>query len=131
MDNPKTQPSRPYFLPVDIELEALPAPVRAAMTAIVQPSYEELVVGSKSSLERSAGVTLTFLLTLEILDQFQLGANLNLTGLLGAGADEKREKLMRQHLRLVGAKQKAANFLMRIRILRAKRGPHYLGPPDA
>lgn len=97
----------------------------------MEPSYEELVIGAESALERSAGVTLVFLLTLEIFEQFEIGHSLNVTGLPDDAAAGTREKLMRQHLRVVGAKQKAANFLMRIRIIRAKRGPHYFGPPDA
>ena len=67
------QPVRPYFIPPGINFEALPEPVRVALQAVVEPAYRELVLGVEGPLERSAGLTLAFLLSLEVLDQFQLG----------------------------------------------------------
>lgn len=130
MEKPERPLNRPYFVPAEIEFDTLPLPVQAAFATLVQPSYDELVVSAKTALERSAGVTLVFLLTLEILDQFELGHGLNLSGSPDDAAAAQREKVMQGHLRLITAKQKVANFVMKIRTIRAKRGPHYFGPLD-
>lgn len=120
MDEQALAPVRPYFVPEDVDFDSLPTAVKAAFETIVAPSYAELVLAAKTALERSAGATLTFLLSLEVLEHFELGRNLNMTGQPTEQAAADREKMMLAHLRLVSTKQQAANFLMRLRSLRAK-----------
>jgi hypothetical protein len=110
---------RPYYVPAQIDFDALPEPVRVAFQAVIEPSFRELVVEVEGSLARSAGITLTFLLSLEVLDQFQLGQQLNYTADPTADGGE-RDRLIGRYLRLVGAKQQAERFLLRIHDLRAR-----------
>jgi hypothetical protein len=117
---PSAPPARPYWVPPEIPFETLPESVQLAFEAIIQPTYHELVLGAADSLERSAGVTLTFLLALEILDQFELGHLLNFSAGSGSSGAAERDKLIARHLRVVGAKQHAAAFLSRIREMRAR-----------
>ncbi len=63
---------RPYFIPESVDYEAMPEAVRKALINIVGPAYQDLVEHALTSFERAAGVTLVFLLTLEVLDQFAL-----------------------------------------------------------
>ena len=93
-----------------------------------KPSYNRLfslattnlVLEADSPLEKSAGISLTFLLTLEILDQFAFAPQLNLRAPTEAEASEVRERAMARHLRLITAKQKVSSFLLRLRELRSK-----------
>ncbi len=114
------QPVRPYFFPPGINFEALPEPVRVALQAVVEPTYRDLVLGVEGPLERSAGITLTFLLSVEVLDQFQLGQQLNFTADPTAVGSAERDRLIGRYLKLVGAKQHAERFLLRIHDLRAR-----------
>lgn len=112
--------SRPYFLPPDLDLETLPAGVRAALEAIVQPAYEELVVQAPTALDRSAGMSLVFLQVQELIEQFERGRQMTL-GLQGRDSGgESRDEDLQRYLRVIGAKDRAANFILRVRQFRAK-----------
>jgi hypothetical protein len=111
---------RPYFLPPGVDLDSLPDAVRLAFDAIIQPSYEELVLAAGTSLERTAGVSLLFLLCLEVLQQFELAHQLNFLGAPANDDQADRDRAIAKHLKLVGAKQQAANFLARLHTLRNK-----------
>lgn len=120
MDGPFAQPlPRPYYIPASIDYDSLPAAVRQSFAAVVQPTYEELVLGAATPLARSAGVSLGFLLCVEILEQFELGRLLNYTGAAAEADAADRDRLIARHLRLVGAKQHCASFLLRLETLRA------------
>lgn len=113
---------RPYFIPASVDFSALPAEVQMALTEIVAPTYERLVLHADSTLERSAGVTLTFLLTLELVEQFQLGRQLDLAGTSKHVDSDERDKIIARHLRLIDSKHKQADFLVRLQTGRAKFG---------
>ena len=118
-----TAPStRPFFVPAGIDFESLSDPVKIAFTALVEPTYQELVMGATSALERSAGTTLTFLLALEVIDQVTLGRSMEVAATPNDAATSAREKTMAGFLRLIGAKQRVENFLLRLSVLRAKNG---------
>ena len=112
---------RPYFLPESVAFEELPESVRVAMVAIVVPTYEELVLGASTALERSAGVTLTFLLALEVVDQVEIAQTIQPDSGVDDAAAAIRDKTINRHLRLINAKQQAANFVMRLRVARATK----------
>ncbi|MCP6757072.1 hypothetical protein NL533_36140, partial [Klebsiella pneumoniae] len=77
---------------------ALPKDVQLALVEIVGPTYDRFVVHAGNALERAAGVTLTFLMTLEILDQFHIGAECDL-GQTGKYIDpDERAKQIARHL---------------------------------
>ena len=62
--------SRPYWLPEDTEFAALPRPLQVAITEILYPAYEQLVLGAADPLERATAATFVHLLWLELLQQF-------------------------------------------------------------
>jgi hypothetical protein len=117
---PAAEPARPYYLPETIDFHALPEAVKLALEVIIEPAYKELVPGAPTTLERSAGVSLSFLLAMEVLDQFELGHQLNLSGAPPGGDASERQLLIARHLRVVGAKQQAARFLLRLQEMRTK-----------
>jgi hypothetical protein len=119
-NKPGGERTRPYYLPETVDFHTLPEAVQLALEAIVEPAYEELVLGAASALERSAGVSVTFLLAMEVLDQIEFGHQLNLSGAPRDGDPSERQLLIARHLRVVGAKQQAARFLLRIQEMRAK-----------
>ncbi len=126
---PETQPrSRPYFIPEDFDFHALPEAVKLAFIDIVQPSYEELVLGAATTLERSAGVSLVFLLSLELLDQFEIGRQMNLTAAANTNSTDRNEQIAR-YLRVVSAKQAAGNFIFRLQSLRTRSNSSPAFPP--
>lgn len=120
----KSQSSRPYFVPKGVNFEVLPEEVQVAITAVVNPAYRELVLEAGDALQRSAGVTTVHLLWLEILDQVELAKNLPSSP--NSETAEEHGKRIDRHLRIVGAKSKASQFLLRLRefqrnVLSAKR----------
>jgi len=123
---------RPYWAPQGLNFSKLPAAARLALESIVAPTYSELVLGAADALERSAGITLAFLLALEVVEQFELGE----TMVPGASADPSgaadRDRQIGRLLRIVSAKQNATKFLTRLREIRAQRelalGPLGLDP---
>ena len=123
-DTRDSAPIRPYFMPRTIDFDSLPEDVKTALSAIVQPAYDELVLGAVTALERSAGATITFLLALEVLDHFQIGHTMNLSGMPCDEQDAaRREKDLNRYLRVVTSKQKAAGFLLRLQQLRRTIDP--------
>ena len=107
---------RPYWMPGDADFEKLPDGVKAAMEGIIGPGYRELVMGAPNALERLAGMSLVHLVHIEVLDQVDLGRN------LAAAEPTDREKRMAGHVRLVGAKLRAASFVHRLRQARGRMG---------
>lgn len=117
---------RPYFVPDELDWEALPRAVQVAVDELVQPAYVELVLQASTELERAAGATFVHLLFLELLEQFDLGREV--ARCVAGRADDTegvspREEELRRHLRLVSQKEKAGKFLMRIHEFRLKH-PH-------
>ncbi len=103
----KTQPGRrPRWTPPGVDLASLPKEVRAAVAEIVDPLYEQLVVGVSDALEKSTGLTVVHLVWQEILDQQQLGRGYQDDPLLGSLGN--REEILVRHLQLVDAKVKAS-----------------------
>jgi hypothetical protein len=122
---------RPYFVPASVDYAALPEPVQLAFSAIIQPTYDELVLGAASALARSAGVSLCFLLAIEVLDQFEIGEQLSFLGISHDADRDQRDRTIARHLRLVGAKQHAASFLLRLETLRDRQDPVQWSFPEA
>ena len=118
----ESKPStRPYFVPTSVNYESLPVAVKAALQAVVEPTYQELVLGA-DPLERSAGISLVFLLCLEVLEHFEIATVMEFSDRYNERKAEDREKMVARHLRLLGAKQQTSNFMMRLRMFRATHG---------
>lgn len=109
----RNRKSRPYFIPPGISLSEIPKEMQDGLFEIVQPCYDELVLGAATALERQAGASLTFMLFLEVLEQYDLGRladNFRHSG----GIGDNRDKQIDRYLRLVKSKQHVANFLFRL-----------------
>jgi hypothetical protein len=119
-------PPRPFFIPGGVDFEKLPEELRAAIRGVIDPAYRRLVQGARDGLEKSLGVTAVHLLWLEVLDQFELAAGLD--GKLHPAASEERCQLIDRHIRVIGAKTKASQFLLRLHEFRRKWGVGF-GPP--
>lgn len=104
---------KPYWVPVGVRLDDMPAELRAAIAAVINPVYMDVVLSSKDGLEKSTGVTVCHLLWLEVLSQFELGRLVAVTD--SESSDEEREEAIAKHLRLAHAKLKASGLLLRLR----------------
>ena len=129
-DTEPARSTRPYFVPEGIDFDSLPEPVKLALQTVVQPAYDELVVAAPNALERSVGASVVFLLTEEVLGQFELGRQMDFTQTAGATDRTEREKALAHYLQLVGAKNSATNALLRLR--RFPSFPRFtpMGPPN-
>ena len=112
---------RPFWVPDGVSLDSLAEELKIAIAGVINPAYHELVVSASSGLEQSTGLTIVHLLWLEVLDQIELGKG------VAQNSDEPdtskhRETMIARHLRLVGAKNKTSNFLLRLHEFRQKWG---------
>lgn len=111
---PDPEPDRPFWIPDGVDFETLPAELQTAITALINPAYNQLVVSASPGLEQSTGLTIVQLLWLEILEQIEIGA-----GAGNAIADEaghaEREAMIGRLLRVSGAKIRASSLLLRLR----------------
>ena len=114
-------PPRPFFIPAGVPFDTLPQDLQAAITAVVNPTYQKLVLEARDGLEKSSGLTVAYLVWLEILDQVNLAESV--LNVPTPEASAERDKQITRLLRVVGAKSKASNFLLRIKEFRRKWGP--------
>lgn len=112
-----TTSSRPYFIPEGTDIDALPESVRLAFRTIVEPAYQDLVLGAPNPLERAQGATFVFLLAEEVLSHFEIGRQMNLAQTQVAEDHERRERELSRMLRVIGAKNSAFHALLRLRKL--------------
>jgi hypothetical protein len=111
----------PYWIPNEVDLGRFPAELRAAIAEVINPAYHELVERARDGLQKSAGLTVLWLMWLEILDHIQLGHSLGSSASMPETSKE-REQLITRHLRLVGSKVKASSFLLRLHEFEQKHG---------
>lgn len=114
--------AKPYFIPAGIEWASFPEEVKAAILAIVNPTYEELVLKATDGLERSTGMSVTYLLWLEVLTQLELTTKLSKPDSTFQMTRDQHEQIGR-HLRLVNAKVKASSFIQRVKEFRSRHRP--------
>ena len=113
------EPGRPLWMPDGEDLELLPPEVRQAAAEIVQPAYDELVLQAGTGMERSLGALVVHLLWLEILDQFDIKKEYD-TYVLKLGLPGNRKHAIDQYLKLLDAKLRVGNFMIRLRELRLR-----------
>ena len=109
----KPDDARPYWVPAGVRLDDMPAELQAAIAAVINPVYEDVVLSSNDGLARSTGVTVCHLLWLEVLSQFELGRLVSVTD--SESSDEERQEAIAKHIRLAQAKLKASGLLLRLR----------------
>jgi hypothetical protein len=115
-------PNLPLWLPDACDLERMPVEVRQAVAEIVQPAYAEMVQGAATGMEKSLGASIVHLLWLEILDQYDIKKDYT-NNVLTLGMESNRKDAIAQYIRLIDAKLRVGNFMVRLRelLLREKR----------
>ena len=117
-----TDDTEPYWVPPGMDLKHWPSGLRAQVAAIINPCYREQVVLAKPGVAQSTGITIVHLLWLEILDQIELSRvktpeppGTEILRMAGIAPDpELRKEAIERHLRLVHAKLKASELLLRL-----------------
>jgi hypothetical protein len=109
-------PNLPLWLPDDCDLERMPVEVRQAVAEIVQPAYAEMVQNAASGMEKSLGASIVHLLWLEILDQYDIKQDYT-NNVLTLGLPSNRKDAITQYIRLIDAKLRVGNFMVRLREL--------------
>jgi hypothetical protein len=115
---PGVGPGTPPWVPEGVGYDMIPEKVRAMIAEIIEPAYEQLVVRARDALEKTTGLTIVHLAWQEMVDQIDLARDYDKIGSILHIITPNREPLIERHLRLVYAKFKAANFLMRLREFR-------------
>jgi hypothetical protein len=124
-------PNLPLWAPDDVDLNVVPQEVQQAVAELVQPLYNQFVIGAADALEKSIGVTISHLLWLEILEQFDIKREyIKIDALLKIPGN--RHDTIDRHLRLIDSKLRVGYFLVRIREHknRIQHGDHPNFPPE-
>src|SRR4051812_41663379 len=87
MPTSRRPPTRPPFVPAGAVFEDLPQDVRTALTEVINPLYEELVLRAETPLQRAAGLSVVHAAWLEVVLQHDLGRDL--AAVLADGAGER------------------------------------------
>jgi hypothetical protein len=120
---------RPLFVPRNVDFNALAPELQTAITAVINPAYRELVLGAPEGLEKSTGLSIVYLLWLEVLEQQRLAETWQTADDGGMSPTDRAEQIAR-HLRLVLAKVKVSSFLLRLRESRQRWGGMFAPPRD-
>ncbi|MEK6246709.1 MAG: hypothetical protein N2C12_00935 [Planctomycetales bacterium] len=113
---------RLYFMP-DVPFDSFPKQLQIALEDIIFPNYEVLVTNAPAGLERETGVTLVFLLAIEIIDQIQLGGKLVdelLHGEVDLDSRQDRQRRTDRLLRIIAQHDRTRHLLTRIQDLAKK-----------
>jgi len=112
---PGARAGKPPWVPEGVAYEMFSENLRAMIAEIVEPAYEQLVVRARDALEKTTGLTIVHLVWQEIVDQVDLAHDYEHVGAVLHIVTPNREEILERHLRIVYAKLKAANYLMRVR----------------
>jgi hypothetical protein len=116
-------PKVPYWVPQGVQLADMPHALTTAIADVVNPTYRELVLEASSALERSTGLSVVYLLWMEIIDHLELHVPVDCrTDPVGLLAD-RRARTLEHHLRLVHAKLKATELLIRLKEFKQQWDP--------
>jgi hypothetical protein len=115
---PRT-PGQPLWMPEGQDLDLMPIEVRQAVAEIIQPAYVEMVMNAQTGMEKSLGASIVHLLWLEVLDQFDIKKEYCKFD-LRLGLDTGRKDAIDQYIKLINAKLRIGNFLIRLRELRQR-----------
>jgi hypothetical protein len=112
----------PRWVPPGVDFNMFSSEVQIAIVEIINPLYERLVLQTDDSLEKSTGLTVVYLLWMEILNQYELGKQYMPDAFLREAASPYGDTFARQ-LQLVDAKTKTSYILLRLRELRQSYVP--------
>jgi hypothetical protein len=104
-----------------VKFEEFEPALQLAITEIINPAYEELVLGARTALERCSGLTYVHLCWIEVIEQIDMAKEQGKALPRGEtrGANGWR---LHDHLRLVAQKDKVAKFLLELERFREKAG---------
>lgn len=105
---------RPLWIPPGLKFDELSPALQIGVTDILNPVYSELVLEAEDPLEKSCALTFVHLLWLELIEQIDLGQDMEPTLRARQGTEPHEDKVLR-HLRLLKHKDKAARFLFDVR----------------
>lgn len=104
--------------PPGVDLEELPIELQHVLVYVIEPIYSELI-SSQSALERSTALTIVHLLWCEALDQISLSKPRDPDlEMLRSVQGCSREREIDRHLRIVDAKFKASELLLKCKAYR-------------
>lgn len=113
---------RPLWMPPGLKFDSLPENIQRAITEIINPLYEELVLAAPNGFERATGLTYVHTTWLELIEQIQFGNVLEGTLPRGKGLDDQSDRIDRL-LRIIASKDRSAKFLLQIRKCFDRLGP--------
>lgn len=109
-----TRPApRPVWIPPWLKFDDLEPALQLAITEIVNPAYEELVLGARTPLERCSGLTYVHLCWIELIQQIDLAKDHGKALSQGNPPDVYGLRML-NHLRLIAQKDKVAKFLLEV-----------------
>jgi hypothetical protein len=106
----------PRWIPPGVDFYSFPPEIQSAIVDIVNPVYKQLVADAADCLEKSTGLTIVYLLWMEIINQHQLGQQYRTDPMLCTLGDYR--DTFNQQLQLVDSKAKTSFVLVRLRELR-------------
>src|SRR5262245_22764872 len=120
---------RPSWIPGGLPFSALPRAFQEALSAVLTPLYEELVLAAPTELERAAGLTFVHTTWLEVVGQYELGKELAANLAQGRGPDGVLQELVKRHLRLAETKDRLLKTPLRVKDF-YQQFPESVPPPD-
>lgn len=93
--------------------------MQRAIADLIEPIYRQLVLDAPDALEKSIGISITHLLWLEIISQFDLKRDYTQVEAV-LGISMNRDSMIAQQLRLIDSKVRAGYYLMRIHEFRRR-----------
>lgn len=112
--SPSSGGPRPLWIPPGLKFDSLPENTRRAITEIIDPLYQELVLAAPNGFERAIGNSYVQMAWLELIEQIQFGNVLETALPRGTGLDDQGDRIDRL-LRIIACKDKSAKFLLELR----------------
>ena len=123
-------PAELYWLAAGTVWNETAEPIRQAAVDLILPAYRMLVADCPDPLERASGMSLVYLMWLEVCQQHKLGQTVSAPESIFAVVAKPAEQIAR-HLSLLAAKQQVADLLFKSRIARQLIEKSKAAPPAA
>lgn len=112
-------PVRPLWIPDGVDFDSLPPQLRLALAEVIDPVYDELVLGAHGALERVAGLAVCHLAWIEVLTQLELGGALAAALARGEGVAACQDFVNRA-VRTAMARDRLTHSLLRVSAFRER-----------
>jgi hypothetical protein len=118
---------RPHWVPLGFDFDSLPEQLKISLVEFVNPAYEQLVLQAADALERATGLSLIYLLWIELLNQLHLGESYTQDHLIRSIT--AYQECVDRNLEISEAKAKQTYVLLRLRELRHLSDPQLAASP--